>query len=186
MSCSNRAGLRYLKAPHSNRPSALRALCIQVGLNDVHRAANGTHAQPIHSCLRSSHAAGRAANRHAARAEDRHSHPHSRTLLYLLTVESTAAVPRNARVLLSAAKRAGCPLLSCSLLSEKGLARPLMDASLILRRRGTRAVSGGRLVVGGLVCEGRGREYACAGVDLVDILFQQRSAAAAARRRSRG
>ena len=48
------------------------------------------------------------------------------------------------------------------------------------------AVSDGRLVVGGLVCEGRGREYACGGVDLVDISFQQRSAAAAARRRSRG
>ena len=103
------------------------------------------------------------------RRTDTHSHPHSRTLLYLLTVESTAAVPRNARVLLSAAKRAGCPLLPCSLLSEKGLARPLMDASWILRRRGTRAVSGGRLVVGGLVCEARGREYACGSVDLVDL-----------------
>ena len=106
------------------------------------------------------------------RRTDTRTHTRAHFSIYLLL----RVRPRSRELLLSAAKRAGCPLLSCSLLSEKGLARPLMDASWILRRRGTRAVSGGRLVVGGLVCEARGREYACGGVDLMDISFQQRSA----------
>ena len=109
-----------------------------MGLYDIHRAANRTHAQPIHSRVRSfitcCGSGGLLTDMRLGRRTDTRTHTRTHFSIYLLL----RVRPRSRELLLSAAKRAGCPLLSCSLLSEKGLARPLMDASWILRRRGTR------------------------------------------------